>query len=181
MGFLQRFLSFGKRRQPLTAELLRGLGERVRAKELQRREEAFARIPDGFTSEDKGRCGYIYYREGDKMREIGWEMSGVPELDILVDGIKATWTIPAHVPIPIEQRLEILGRLRAFLAGRKLKTNVDLPADLSLTTERCRLLGCTQYRLRGQAYCRQHFDLSFVMPVLTTLPSNPAWPTDKPE
>jgi hypothetical protein len=144
-----------------TPEMLR-MGEAVRADAFKRRQDAFARVGDGFTHDDKGRCGYIYFRERDKMLEIYWEMSGVPAYDIIIDGIPQVWTFPEGLPISVEKRLELLSLLRIFLADLKVRTDLELPGDLSEADEPCMWHGCERKRLRSHMYCLQHFEMTFI-------------------
>jgi len=157
---------------------LRGIGERVRATIAKRRLEALARIQDGFTYDGRGREGSIYFKEGDKLLDFEWEMSGVPRFDILLYGLNASsWTLPKGVPIPIAKQLELLTRLRVFLAGMKIKTDIDLPVDLSESKEPCMWSGCGQRSLQASMYCRHHLDLVYLAANNQIKPNQSSEPT----
>lgn len=51
--------------------------------ETKRRSATYRRLDQGFTIDPVGRCGHIYYRKGDEVLEIPWEMSSVEDCDIL--------------------------------------------------------------------------------------------------
>jgi hypothetical protein len=94
--------------------------------------------------------------------EIYWEISGVPSYDILVSGITAGWTLPVGELMGAAKQFELLSRLREFLAKIGLKTNIDLPSDLTEDDASCMWSGCERRRLHNRMVCRHHFDLGFL-------------------
>ena len=66
----------------------------------RRKKDGIETLPNGFSFKAHGRGGFIYYREGEKVLELYWEMSGVPEYDILLNtfGLR-TWIWPQSSPV----------------------------------------------------------------------------------
>lgn len=102
----------------------------------------------------------MYHEEGRELK-IRWEMSGSPECDILVCGSDFTrWANTPCEPISEEKQLALLVGFRRWLSEQKLRSDVDLPFDLSEEAARCAWLGCDGRKLHASAYCRRHFDLN---------------------
>lgn len=102
-----------------------------RAAKLRRkrwREDGVAQLPAGFTFKAKGRQGSIYYREGEKALELAWEMSGVPQFDILVHlGGLSAWILPEAAPLPEADQARIEGALQVWLASVKYRAELLRP------------------------------------------------------
>jgi hypothetical protein len=94
----------------------------------RRREHKVAELEPGFSFRASGRDGCIYYREGDKLLELYWEMSGVDEYDILLslEGLRA-WALPDVEPIEPAKQEEILAALRSWLPANKVRALLQEP------------------------------------------------------
>ena len=80
------------------------------------RKDGVADLPQGFTYKTQGRQGSIYYREGDKTLELAWEMSGVPEYDILLHLTGLTsWILPQTEALSETDAARIEEALKAWL------------------------------------------------------------------
>jgi hypothetical protein len=92
------------------------------------REDGVADLPPGFTFKANGRQGSIYLREGEKTLEIPWEMSGVPQYDILVhlSGL-SRWILPQAEPISGEDQARIEEALKAWLTSVKYRAELLRP------------------------------------------------------
>lgn len=114
-----------------------------------------------FNGRLSGRTGRISYREGCKSLEFGWEVSGIPDKDILVGPLPfAAWTEPAGEAISEERQLELLAQFRRWLAAQKTRSDIDLPAVPIEGPRKCIWYGCDKQTLRNSPYCRHHFDLT---------------------
>jgi hypothetical protein len=83
-----------------------------------------AALPEGFSFHASGRSGSILYRREARILEIYWEMSGVPEYDILlwIEDIH-TWTRPEREKIDLGERETIIRELEAWLWKEKIRTD----------------------------------------------------------
>jgi hypothetical protein len=79
-------------------------------------------LEQGFTFRPSGRDGYIYFRRGEKLLELYWEMSGVDDYDILLslEGLQQ-WVLPQSEPLASEQRAEIRTELQSWLAANNVR------------------------------------------------------------
>jgi len=94
----------------------------VAAAQQKRRQTDFPRLAQGYTFKADGRSGYVYYREGERVLEIYWEMSGVPEYDILISLSEIrNWTTPEAVLIPSDKRDQIISGLKEFLVASRIR------------------------------------------------------------
>ena len=68
----------------------------------------------------------IYYIDNGKVLEIDFEMSGVPQYDLLLyfDTLKG-WTIPKNEPFAFRQQSEIQERLLAWLKSKRIKSDLE--------------------------------------------------------
>lgn len=97
----------------------------VQAAQTNRRGNDFPALEEGYTFKAEGRSGFVYYREGDHVLEIYWEMSGVPEYDILIAPLDVTKrTSPADQPILPAKREQIVSGLRTYLLARKIRPDI---------------------------------------------------------
>ena len=80
---------------------------------------------NGFHLKPQGRVGTIYYIDNGKVLEIGYEISGVPQYDLLpyFDNIE-TWAIPNGEPVHPKQKVEIRQQLIAWLKTKGIKTDL---------------------------------------------------------
>ena len=116
-----------------------------------------------FQMNGSGRSGTITYASEGSRVEIYWEMSGVPQYDILLAPIDLReWTEPKGVKLQSEDQKSILRKLRKWTKERKLKTDIDLPDNLELEDKACAWMGCNERRLMGLAYCPRHYDESLL-------------------
>jgi len=112
-----------------------------------------------FTMHHSGRNGRITYQAGNSKVEIYWEMSGSVEYDILLAPIDLKeWDEPKGIAIPLKKQIEILHELRSWTIDQKLRTDIDLPMDLSFEDIACAWVGCSENRIKGSAYCSMHYD-----------------------
>lgn len=81
---------------------------------------------NGFHLKSQGRDGTIYYVNNGKLLEIYFEMSGVPEYDLLLsfDSIKS-WAIPKNEDLSLTQKKEIRKLLLEWLKESQIRS--DLP------------------------------------------------------
>ena len=114
---------------------------------------------DLFTMRCSGRCGVIVYHSGKREIEIEWEMSGVPEHDILLAPIDLRqWNEPKGIEIPRDKQIEILRALRSWTKAEKLRTDIDLPLRVEFEDNPCGWAGCSEPRIKDSAYCSNHYD-----------------------
>ena len=85
--------------------------ERERLDSRRRETDGVAELPDGFHLVGRGRSGMLYYREGENVLELGWEISGTrPGISLYLSGLDE-WVLPARAPTSDADR----ERLRAAL------------------------------------------------------------------
>ncbi len=64
----------------------------------------------------------MYFKEGDHILEIYWEMSGVPAYDVLISLPEIQkWTCPVGEQIPPQKKNDIIGGLRNCLSAMKIR------------------------------------------------------------
>ncbi|HEX3698296.1 MAG TPA: hypothetical protein VH374_23190 [Polyangia bacterium] len=86
------------------------------------RDDRVVDLLQGFTFKTSGRQGFVYYREGDRMLELPWEMSGVPEYDILLNIFGLTrWVLPTIEPIPEGEGRRLEQDLKRWLDSVKYR------------------------------------------------------------
>lgn len=92
----------------------------------RRNRHHIADLPDGFAFLADGRAGFIYYREHGKILELMWEMSGVPEYDILLNtfGLRS-WVWPEKQPVSEEDRVRIRAALVEWLARANYRAELS--------------------------------------------------------
>lgn len=81
---------------------------------------------NGFHLKSYGRAGTIYYIDNGKVLEIGFEMSGVPQYDLLLffDNIE-TWSIPEAEPLNLNQKKQIREQLLEWLETKRIRTDLE--------------------------------------------------------
>jgi hypothetical protein len=109
-----------------------------------------------------GRSGEIEYREQGKVLLIPCEISGVPRYELLLAPLNLTSWTSASEPIHALKQREILSALRPWLGSQRLRTDIDLPAQISSSEARCQWSGCQQRQLVGSAYCPEHYDATLL-------------------
>ena len=67
----------------------------------------------------------IYYIDNGKVLEIDFEMSGVPQYDLLpyFDNLKG-WTIPKNEPFAFNEQTAIKEKLIKWLKSKRIKTDL---------------------------------------------------------
>jgi hypothetical protein len=116
---------------------------------------------NGFTLNSSGRCGSITFNEHGKKLEICWEMSGVPDHDILLGPVDfREWTFPAGEKLTQAKQKDILDSLRQWLVAQGIRTNIDVPDIEQLSEEKCMWAECRNRAVRGIAYCPEHIDFT---------------------
>jgi hypothetical protein len=94
----------------------------VEAAQQKRRQTDFPGLAQGYTFKPDGRSGFVYYREGELILEIYFEMSGVPQYDILISLSEVrNWTMPQQSPIPAHKRDQIISGLKDFLLASRIR------------------------------------------------------------
>lgn len=110
-----------------------------------------------FAIAPSGRCGCISCESGARRLELDWEMSGVPEHDILLAPVNlAAWA--SGELIPKEQQMEILLALRVWLASKRIKSDIAPNANVTIGTSKCMWSGCQESAMLKSAYCAKHWD-----------------------
>ena len=105
------------------------------------------------------RNGCIIYKSDDKNLEIYWEMSGVPEYDMLLAPVDLReWKYPKDEKIPRNKHMEILHKLRDWLRDQRLKSDIDLPSRVEFADKPCGWVECNQQQVKGSAYCLDHLN-----------------------
>jgi hypothetical protein len=101
----------------------------------------FSRLPEGFSFHPSGRSGSICYRRKNKILELYWEMSGVPQYDILLwIGDIQTWTQPENERIEETELDEIMTELEAWFRKVNIRSDAFPVHSLpNLTSGRNRL------------------------------------------
>jgi hypothetical protein len=81
---------------------------------------------DGFHLKSQGRAGTIYYIDNGRVLEICFEMSGVPQYDLLLffDNIE-NWSIPKGEPLDVSQKTQIREQLLEWLKTKRIKTDLE--------------------------------------------------------
>jgi hypothetical protein len=87
-------------------------------------------IPQGFTLRKRGRDGSIYYREGDRVLELYFEISGDPAYDISVaTGGLAHWILPETEPLPLSRQHELRTAMESWLVSQNTRAHFyDTPS-----------------------------------------------------
>jgi len=80
---------------------------------------------DGFHIKYHGRGGMIYYVDNGKVLEIDFEMSGIPQYDLLpyFDNLKG-WAIPKNEPFAFKEQSAIKEKLLEWLKNKKIKADL---------------------------------------------------------
>jgi|GEM_PF-743692 len=81
---------------------------------------------NGFYMRSHGRSGYIYYIEDGNVVEIYWEVSGVPQYDILLSfyGLKG-WSYPSSIPFAASEKEVIYDKLLKWLKEKNIRTDLE--------------------------------------------------------
>jgi hypothetical protein len=80
---------------------------------------------DGFHEKNNGRAGTIYYVESGRILEINYEISGVPQYDLLIyfDAVDE-WALPVKKSISFAEKETIKERLKAWFDERKIRAEL---------------------------------------------------------
>lgn len=83
-------------------------------------------LDPGFSLRASGRDGHVYYREGDRILELYWEMSGSKDFDILLSlrGL-SEWMLPHREPIEITKQNELNAALRGWLTDNNIRALIQ--------------------------------------------------------
>jgi hypothetical protein len=104
------------------------IGEKARAAMNRRRwkEDAVESLPQGFSFKRRGRDGSIYYRHGDRILELIYEVSGNSNYDILIssDGIER-WILPLGQPVDQIEQNEIKTKLSSWLKDQGARASIE--------------------------------------------------------
>lgn len=92
------------------------------------------KLEEGFSFRASGRDGFIYFKEDEKIMELYWEMSGVPQYDILLSlGGLSEWALPSVEPTDHDKQVEILAKLKAWLEANTLRAELShAPSGLTI-------------------------------------------------
>jgi hypothetical protein len=92
----------------------------------RRHDDKVDELAQGFSFRASGRDGFIYYREGARVLELYWEMSGVNEYDVLLSlkGLRE-WALPHVESIEPAKQEEILAALRSWLSANKVRALIE--------------------------------------------------------
>ncbi|HEX3698503.1 MAG TPA: hypothetical protein VH374_24230 [Polyangia bacterium] len=97
------------------------IDEKTRSKWNRRRWKAdqIDKLSQGFSFRKRGRDGSIYFREGDHVLELIYEISGTSDQDILIsaDGL-TKWIVPDGEPIAQNKQQQIADLLKDWLRGQ---------------------------------------------------------------
>ena len=110
-----------------------------------------------FALRSSGRCGTVVCSKGSSELKIDWEMSGASDRDILLAPLESNvWTSGAI--IPLEEQLNILIHLRAWLDESGTKSDIARPSASIDSSSRCMMADCPEHPMTGSAYCPTHYD-----------------------
>ena len=116
-----------------------------------------------FVMNKSGLSGIITYHEGVNSIDIYWEISGSTDHDIVFCPIDLReWDNPKGTKISTEHQLEILRNLRVWLNNQNIKSNIDLPLEVTITDQQCMWANCSERKIKGSAYCLYHYDLNLL-------------------
>lgn len=92
----------------------------------RRRDDKVGELEQGFTFRPSGSDGYIYLRNGARILELYWEVSGVADYDILLSlaGLRQ-WVLPPAEPIEVEEWAAIQAKLRDWLSTRNIRALIQ--------------------------------------------------------
>ena len=107
-----------------------------------------------------GKEGTILYQESNHVLVLEWEIAG-SHSDILFYGSSfSKWSSPKGSPIPVDKQIEILDQLRIWLNQNNIKSNIDLPENITTSGKKCSWAGCNNSQLGDKRICLYHFNLS---------------------
>lgn len=104
----------------------------VKKEEARRQTEVYPKLSQGYSFEAHGRSGSVYFKSGEKVLDLFWEMSGVDHYDILLlPWDLSKWTHPVE-PIPKDERDRIMDGLEEFLKKKKIRSDAFAPLKTPL-------------------------------------------------
>ncbi len=119
-----------------------------------------------FTMKESGGCGTIVYHEQDQRigEKIYWEISTDPDEEIVIWPMDLReWDEPRGKEIDTEHQLKILQCLRQWLKTQNIRSNIDLPLEVTTTDQECVWADCSGRRIKGSPYCPRHYDLNLLV------------------
>jgi hypothetical protein len=83
-------------------------------------------LPEGFTWKKDGRSGCIYFRRGERVLELFYEISGDPAYDILLWPAQlSSWVLPTSEPIPAGEQRALRAALERWLEEERTRAHFD--------------------------------------------------------
>jgi hypothetical protein len=80
------------------------------------KQDRVSELFDGFTLRRRGREGSLYYKEEGCVLELGLELAGKADQDIMISrACLRQWTIPKSQPISLEKQRELETLVREWL------------------------------------------------------------------
>jgi hypothetical protein len=115
---------------------------------------------DSFELIDSGRTGMVIYRRGRRRIDLDWELLGGPGFNVCFFGVdlRYWWGEPRGEPIPRDQQIQILYKLRSWLKSRRIGSDIELPDKIEFEDRPCIWAGCNEPRMKGVVYCLRHRD-----------------------
>jgi hypothetical protein len=88
------------------------------------KEHGVSELPQGFTIKKDGRAGSIYFRRGERILELYYEISGDPAYDILLwQHSLSNWILPGPEPVPPEEQQAIRAELEQWLQANETRAH----------------------------------------------------------
>jgi hypothetical protein len=89
---------------------------------------SYEAIPQGFSLKMKGRAGYFYFRDGEKVLAVDVEISGTSRCSlVLYDEGLTCYVYPQIEQIHPEESAKILEQFRLWLSQNSISTDLDFP------------------------------------------------------
>lgn len=103
--------------------------ERLKWMRRRHKRDNVKELPEGFSFTSQGRQGFIYYRESERVLECYWEMSGTPDVDIVINVFGLTrWVWPSLEDVSENDRARIHKLLEEWLAKSAHRAELhDMP------------------------------------------------------
>jgi hypothetical protein len=96
---------------------------RARAWDTKRRKKyGVSTLPQGFTHKPEGRDGFFYYREGDRVLELYYELGPGKNVFVNWDGV-TRWVWPEASYVDPDDQLRIKALALTWLAGKGVGAN----------------------------------------------------------
>jgi hypothetical protein len=99
---------------PSVEEMAKYIAER-------RRRDRVTELTQGFTSRPDGQTGYVYYREGEQILELMWEIAGEgADIIVFLRGLQK-WFAPNEQAVDLEKQKALKQALRDWLNGNGVR------------------------------------------------------------